>query len=286
VTGKNETLLIVNADDYGYCESVSRGILDGAREGVITATGVLANCQGFGKQVADLSSLPRLDAGVHLTLTSGCPLTVRMRSAMGKWNGQFPRNKYSAAGAVLSGMVTMSVIEEEWEAQIRRCLDAGLVVRFLNSHEHLHGLPGLFRLSLRLAQRHHIPFVRVPSAEWREMGWGNPWLRNFVLAGLSRWNARVTPVEAPVLLGVSVSGQLNLSYLKRLIPSLKRGEVYELMCHPGYLEKGEMNDPRLLAFHNWLGELEALRSREFRELCAECGIRFARFRDISVLKTF
>ena len=38
--------LIVNADDFGYFPCVSRGIIEAARAGVITATSVLANRPG------------------------------------------------------------------------------------------------------------------------------------------------------------------------------------------------------------------------------------------------
>ena len=32
--------LIVNADDYGYHDCVSKGILSAARQGIVTATGI------------------------------------------------------------------------------------------------------------------------------------------------------------------------------------------------------------------------------------------------------
>ena len=35
--------LIVNADDYGYFDCVSKGILESASRGIVTATGVFAN---------------------------------------------------------------------------------------------------------------------------------------------------------------------------------------------------------------------------------------------------
>lgn len=277
---KDEALLIVNADDYGYFESVSLGILDGVRDGVITATGVLANCRGFEKQVSELSRLPELDVGVHLTLTSGRPLTERMRGLMKVWGGEFPRSKVWAAWAVLSGRIGMPAVEEEWGRQIQRCLDAGLVVRFLNSHEHLHVLPPLFGLCVRLACRYDIPHIRMPSAEWGSMRAGGSCVRNLVLAGFHFWNARRTASRAPVLLGVGVSGKLNLDYLERLIPTLRKGEVYELMCHPGRLPRGEIEDVRLLAYHDWSGELQALSSEGFKALCRNHGVRLARFRDV------
>ena len=35
--------LIINADDYGYFPCISKGILEAASSGAVTATGILAN---------------------------------------------------------------------------------------------------------------------------------------------------------------------------------------------------------------------------------------------------
>ena len=58
-------------------------------------------------------------------------------------------------------------MSREWRAQIERCLDSGLRVSFLNSHEHLHMLPALFpvaRRSPRITRSRIFVFRRHNSA--------------------------------------------------------------------------------------------------------------------------
>src|ERR1700758_2816197 len=96
--------LIVNADDYGYFRCVSQGILKSATQGVVTATGVFANTAHFGEHAAWLRECEALDAGVHLNLTDGVPLTSDLQKALLRWSGRFPR-KFVMAKAILFGAI-------------------------------------------------------------------------------------------------------------------------------------------------------------------------------------
>jgi len=266
--------IIVNADDYGYSEGVSRGILEMARKGIVTATGVLANSPYFDAHVRSLLSVPQVDVGVHLNLTTGRPLTSRLAAQLVRSGGEFPRKKYGLALSILSGRIAPAVVGEEWDAQIRRCRDAGLHVWFLNSHEHLHMLPPLYRVIRRLAERHGIPYIRHTRAEWFGFPKPGSLARNSVLQILD-WFNRGGPLHtAPFLLGTSQSGKLDLKYLERRLATLRSGEVYELMCHPGRSIAGEEVDPRLYAYHDWEGEVSALLSAEKLGLFRICRIGF------------
>src|SRR5512139_3327 len=98
----NGAFLIVNADDYGYFRCVSQGILKAASEGIVTATGVFANAAEFAESAAWLRDYKTLDAGVHLNLTEGVPLTNDLRRKLSRTSGRFPR-KFAMAMAILSG---------------------------------------------------------------------------------------------------------------------------------------------------------------------------------------
>jgi predicted glycoside hydrolase/deacetylase ChbG (UPF0249 family) len=272
--------VIFNADDYGYFPSVSRGILDAARHGVVNAAGILATSPYFAEHVPWLASCPEVDLGVHLNLTAGRPLTAAMQAALGRWGGEFP-GKYAMALAVASGRVPLGPVEGEWRAQIQRCIDAGLHLYFLNSHEHLHVLPSLARLTRRLAQEFGIPFVRRPVPEWRGGVTAGGVVRNTILFACDRANGSAGRPSTPGLLGIGQSGRIDLPYLRRIFAVLRPGEVYELMCHPGYHPAGEVADPRLLAYHRWEQELTALSGEPIRHLLGELHVEPIRYRDIS-----
>lgn len=273
--------LIVNADDYGYFRCVSRGILEAASEGIVTATGVIATRDDLETQAKALRACTHLDAGVHLNLSWGPPLTAAMREMCARWGGHFP-GKYALVGALLSGAIRASDVEGEWRAQIERCRAAGLELRFLNSHEHVHMLPPLFGIATRLAREHGIAHVRFTTAERPARLSASALLRGAIVGGLQLLGSlRQRPV-APQFLGLEPSGRLDEVYVQRLLPTLKPGRVYELMCHPGRLDPTEVVDPRLLDYHAWDGERALLTRPALRRQLSDAGVRLLRYRDLRI----
>jgi len=271
--------LIVNADDFGYYRCVSKGILKAAAEGIVTATGVFANAPRFPESVAWLRDCDALDAGIHLNLTGGNPVTEDLRKSLSRWSGRFP-GKFSMAMAILSGAIKVDDVRLEWRAQIERVLGSGLNVRFLNSHEHIHMLPSLFPMAGALAREYGIAHLRVSTSEF---AWGSSpgaFIRSVVMKGLQTVNRHRVEMPAADFLGMEASGRLDLHYLERKIPRLCAGRVYELMCHPGLFDAREVDDPRLLRYHDWEGELRTLTGPAVRELLDRHGVRLVGYRHV------
>jgi chitin disaccharide deacetylase len=273
--------LIVNADDYGYFRCVSRGILKAASTGIVTATGVFANADHFAEHAAWLRDCDALDAGVHLNLTEGVPLSDDLRKQLARTSGRFPR-KFAMAKAILSGAVKTTAVRSEWRAQIERCLEAGLEVRFLNSHEHLHMLPTVFPVVTALAAEYAVPHVRFPTSRLAGSPFQASFVRDAIMKTLEIVNRRSVKAPAAHFLGMEASGKLSLQYLDQSIPALRPGEVHELMCHPGELDAQEASDPRLLSYHDWEGELRTLTNPAVRDLLRRHAVHLIGYRDVEV----
>jgi len=273
--------LIVNADDYGYFDCVSKGILQSAANGIVTATGVFATAPHFPEHAAWLRDCEALDAGVHLNLTDGNPLTSDMRKALSRWSGRFP-GKFSVGTAVTTGAIAIEDVRREWRAQIERCLETGLRVRFLNSHEHVHMLPSLFPVASVLAGEYDIPHVRFPTSRFAWDLSGGSLLRCAIMKALGMINRHRAVTPAARFLGMETSGKLDLSFFERNIPQLGAGRVYELMCHPGQFDAQEVSDPRLRRYHDWEGELRTLTSSAVRELLQRYRVRLIGYRHVEV----
>jgi len=279
ITNRKPIYLIINADDYGYYTCVSRGILAAAEKGIVTATGIFANSRLFDEHIKWLAPISELDVGVHLNLTNGRPLDLMMKKYLTKWNGEFP-DKLTMAVSILTRKISLTTIMNEWRAQIERCLNAGLKLQFLNSHEHIHMLPSLFKLVKRLADEYKIPHIRITSAEWIQDLWVDAIARNLVISGLSiisKWNINM---QTPIMIGLAKSGKLDYWYLKNRITSLKSGKIYELMCHPGYYDSDEIMIPHLLSYHEWESELQFLLSDQMSDLLDNYNIRLIGYRNI------
>ena len=273
--------LIVNADDYGYFRCVSKGILKAATHGIVTATGVFANVPHFTELAAMLRDCDVLDVGVHLNLTEGMPLTSELRRGLSRWSGRFPQ-KFAMARAILSGAIKTEDISREWRVQIERCLDSGLRVKFLNSHEHMHMLPSLFPMVKALAKEHDIQHIRFPTSRLGGGTSNGSLFRGAVIKVLGSINRRRADTRTARFLGMEASGKLDLPYLERSLSRLGAGEIYELMCHPGEFDAQEVADARLLRYHDWQGELSALTSPAARELLDRHRIRLIGYRHLEV----
>ncbi len=271
--------LIINADDYGYFDCVSEGILEAARRGRVTATGIFATVPDFDRQIARLGEHPQLDLGVHLNLTDREPLSPAMRRALHAHGGRFA-GKFSMAGAILARRLPVKAVEEEWRAQIERCLNAGLTIRFLNAHEHLHMLPALFQLTRRLASEYGIAHVRLTAPESLPRSAG-ALIRDGAMALFARLPGR-RAAAAPRFLGMAESGRLSLGYLERTLPRLAPGGIYELMCHPGLCRPAQIPRPELLDYHDWRQEFASLTAERTGELLRAHNVRLIGYRHLRI----
>lgn len=288
-TNGNETgvvRLIVNADDLGISEPVNAGILRAHREGIVTAASIMA-CGGAFDHAARLAAEhPGLDIGVHLTLVAARPLLKRESSLTAE-----PGRFLPSAGAFFRrwacGGVRREEAAAELAAQIERTRDAGLAPSHLDSHQHLHALPGLLGVVRGLARRHRIPFVRAPLERpvfERPMGLNG--LKRLAGAfGLAlSWKAAACVDRgrggcwAPAFVGFREGGRLTAERLLALIARLRPGRVYELMCHPGL----EPTEPEIRAWgYRHAAELAALTAPAVREALRRRGVRLCRFVDLA-----
>jgi chitin disaccharide deacetylase len=278
--------LIVNADDFGLCERVNDGIVLAHRSGIVTAASLMPVGRAFNHAVAWCRRVPSLDVGVHLTLVAETAV-LSEASSLSDDDGRLPRGIGAFVRGYLGGSIRRADIQAELCAQIERVLDQGLRVTHLDSHQHVHALPGIAGLVLRLAARYGIPFVRVPVEPWRN---GRPANLHgiFRLAGATAlrtcWTmARLAgPVRARFqelnFLGFTEGGHLDGATLRRLLRALQPRRTYELMCHPGF-QPDEPDVKRWNYCHEQ--ELLALTSARTRSAIAERGIRLCRFQDLA-----
>lgn len=161
--------VVLCADDYGLSEAVSRGILELARAGRISATGAMTNCPAWRRMAAPLREVrDRVAVGLHLNLTAGAPLGAMARFAPG---GAFPR-----MGELLPRALTGRLPLDEIGAEIARQLDAfeaafGQAPAFVDGHQHVHVLPGIRPALLDVLRRagYRDLWLRDPSDKVRSI---------------------------------------------------------------------------------------------------------------------
>jgi hopanoid biosynthesis associated protein HpnK len=280
--------LIVNADDLGWTAGVNRGIATAHRNGIVTSASLLANGVAFAGGVELARGSPRLSVGVHLNLSDGAPVAGReaVPSLVGE-TGELEGGPESWLLKIAMRGLVAAEVEKEWGAQIRKVWDAGVTVTHLDGHKHVHMLPGLFEIALRLAKRNGIGAIRVSheasslrtalsaGAELRASAVLKQGVQARGLKLLAR-DARDKAERAGIstsdyFCGIAQTGELTKEGVARLLRSLPEGTT-ELMCHPGYVdEELRATSTRLQGSRE--KEVAILTDPEIRNLVASQGIR-------------
>jgi len=280
--------LIVNADDLGWTHGVNRGILEAFHKGIVTSTSLLANGEAFAGGVELTRSAPNLGVGVHLNLSDGAPLARRdeVESLLDE-RGMFKGGPESLLVRLARRGLALEEVEVEWEAQIQRVQKAGIEPTHLDGHKHVHMLPGLFEIALKLAKRHGIGSIRVSletSTLRAALASGSSQKTSVVmkqgmqarglklLARAAREMAEKAGIAtADYFCGIAQTGEFTKEGVLRLLKALPEGTT-ELMCHPGYAdEKLKKSATRLQQSRQ--KELDILTDTEVRKNVASEGIR-------------
>src|SRR5262249_26053524 len=135
-------------------------------------------------------------------------------------------------------------IENEFRAQIKRCIDSDLKLGFLNSHQHLHLLPRITKIVIRLAKEFQIPYIRVvnePSSDGMNQmirRW-QLWFLHLLSSSATRKIRRAGLQCNDVFIGFLNAGNLQESDLKSAVAIANSNPkiTVELGCHPGFSDE-------------------------------------------------
>ena len=263
--------LIVNADDFGFTPDVNRGIVEAHRDGILTASTLMANGEAFDDAVRLARETPSLDIGCHLVLISG-------RSVIPPY-APLP----ASAGGLLRALAARRIrVYDELAAQVRKILAAGMEPTHLDTHKHTHLAPPVLDAVARIAAEFDIRWVRRPF-DIPLTAHGIPWLKRATSGGLQVLRGRFHRVLArhgckttDHFAGFQLTGRFHAPELAQLIRELPEG-LTEFMCHPGYCG-GELRHARTRLKESRERELEALLAPEVRTALVEAGVELVNYR--------
>ena len=287
--------LIVNADDFGLTHQVNQGILDAHRGGIVTSATLMANGGAFDHAVEIAGHAPYLGVGVHLNLTQGIPVSpARVIPTLVDGSGRMCLSAGQLWRGVVAGQVSLSEIDTELRAQIAKVIRAGISPTHLDGHKHLHVLPGISHVVIRLARDFGIRSVRCPieeaprlSALLKSQARLRPSIlkQSLVARGVSYFARRfAAKLERAGLFfpahfyGICQTGFLDSPGLQDVLQHLPEG-ASELMCHPGYFNTElEKTGTRLLGQREI--ELKALTADSVRNVVISRNIQLANYVDL------
>jgi predicted glycoside hydrolase/deacetylase ChbG (UPF0249 family) len=272
--------LIVNADDFGFTEGVTEGILQCMKNGIVTSTTVMANMPYAAESIRRLLEAGKRSVGIHLNLTSGPAIRARI-SPLTRSNGAF-----AGAGVLwrygILRRLPVEEIELELAAQIEHILSMNIDVSHVDGHHHIHVLPQLAPVVAMLCKRYKIPAVRLPYTNGHGLSLVNrlKWLLVNFSASRARKIFQKNQLRMPDhFVAWYGGGDDTLADLHRALKSTGRG-VTELAVHPGIV------DATLASMDSYLRErpleLSALCDTGLREYLVGQGISLADFQSMRV----
>ena len=290
--------LIINADDLGLSRGTNRAIADCFARGLVTSTSLLVNMPASSDALRVLREQPDLPVGLHVCLTSGravlpptqVPLLVdnagRFRhSFVGLWRLLRSRQRAAAVQQIAAEIRAQWQLADSW----------GVSLNHVDSHQHVHMLPDIFRVVTALANAAGLP-LRVSTERLRLAS---------VLVGPKRCTQGITGVLKAVLLaacalrvsalapairrsdrccGIVHTGRMTSEVLRHLFMRCPAG-VTELITHPRCATDGEDSDEWNAADRQFLQsplrcqEYNALLDPQVHEALQQAGVELLRERN-------
>lgn len=230
--------LIINADDFGINEVVTKEIEKQIEQGTVSSTTVMANgaCLEEVKHFAAIH--PETSFGVHLCLSEFDSITkseALYKCGLTDEKGRF-RHYEIFRLKNLSDEKVQRAIYDELNAQIDVVSSLGFPISHADSHHHVHTIYPLRDVFAKVLHERGIQKLRLGGdfRSWRMKAHINKWLlrirlNRFYREGFTTTNAFMSYRE----------------FIHSRI-TLRDGETIELMCHPGHPAKKYLDEMMLV----------------------------------------
>lgn len=241
--------LIINADDFGVAEGINEGIVECYTRGTVTDISLLAVGESFEHAVELANKNNIRKTGVHLALTGSFkPVSPAggVSTLLDK-DARFPKNYGSFLTKYFTGLIKRDEIYTELKNQIAKIRKTRFAITHVDSHQHIHMVPGILKLVIKLAKEEGIRYIRFPMEILNilvKLVDPHLWARNLMLSSMCRLSKRLL-VDSGIehndyFIGHVQAHKMKTKHLTHALSCLKEGTT-ELGCHPGrfteYIEK-------------------------------------------------
>ena len=231
--GDKRIKLCFVADDYGESKATNEAIERVCRGNIVRSLTVVSSENSVYSDIL-YEKEKNIAVGIHLFLSVYRPLTAQIGELAN--NGEAIR-KSKIALALFSGKLTPRHIYEEFDAQILRLREFGIVPEFIDTHQNIHGLPIVLQIVRQIASKYGLhnrirPFAQLDfnlKTNWRSMLFG----LHSAAAGFRR-DSKVL-VNCPGYKKKTIEVSRALGDWDRFITGIKKKGLREVFvpCHPG-----------------------------------------------------
>ena len=278
--------LIINADDFGLSSGANRGIVKAWQQGILTSASIMPGGAAFQEALILARENPGLQLGLHLTLVQGRALLGRQGfPALVDEDGDFGNDPVLAGMRYFFLKPLRKRLYAEIEAQIEKCLAAGIDLSHVDGHLNIHMHPVVFDILCELMPKYGIESFRLSRERLsanlaidRERVLGKC-ADAFIFASLARrCRSRLDRLGiryAAEVKGLLNSGRMTEEYLLQALDSVGEG-LTEIYFHPGCRPCAELD--RWMPQYRHDQELAALTSAQVAGKLARLGIVLRNYR--------
>jgi predicted glycoside hydrolase/deacetylase ChbG (UPF0249 family) len=255
--------LIVRGDDMGFSHSGNEALIKAYKEGIETSIEVIVPSPWFPEAVKMLEQNPKVDAGIHLVLTSEWdnlkwrPLTEAksLRDGDGYFFPMIWPNKNYPNKALLQNPWKIDDIEKEWRAQIESAKKYIPRLSHISAHMGCTGInDDVKALAQKLAKEYNLD-IEPSQLGVKGIGYDGP---------------------------TKTAEEKKKSFIS-MLNKLEVGNTYLFVDHPG------LNTPELQAIHHIgyenvaadrQGVTDTWTDPEVKEIIRKKGIRLISYKDL------
>lgn len=276
--------LLVNADDFGRHVLINQAVAKGVEQGCLRSATLMPGGKAFSDAVEVAKAHPELGVGVHLTLVNGFPVCdPKEIPSLVTEEGVFYDDYIQFVKQFLSGKVRMAEVRRELLAQAAKMEKTGLDLTHVDSHQHMHMLPGIIDVALDVAESLHLDAVRISHTPLFTGFSGSPGqligrLGLSTLATLAGWKAKGRHFRTPDHFAGIVAGEaVHEGHFRDIVTQLKPGTT-EVMMHPGTDNQVLVKDCQWQ--HDFEAELAAIVSPAIQDMLQEKHVKVVNFKDL------
>lgn len=277
--------IIINADDFGRHAEINRAVEEGLMHGCLRSATVMPGGAAFAGAIDIARRHEELGLGVHFTLVDGHPILPpeEIPSLVGS-EGDFLPDHTALLKRYLKGSINLEEVRRELAAQLQKVEATGVPLSHVDSHQHMHTLPGIIDIVLDLAARAGIRAVRTPRTPLFAGAFGGlgQLVGRLGLSTLARLAAckvhRCGLLTPDHFAGIVAGEAVSEGELLHLIAHLLQGTT-EVMMHPG--TKNDVLQEDSGWQHDFEAELAAILSPRVGAALQKAEVEPVNFRHLS-----
>lgn len=276
--------VIFNADDFGLTKGVNTGILKCFKSGIVTDSSLLMNFEAT-EDAVKIIKRNKLNAGVHLNLTEGKPLSDKAHTLIDKNGNFFNITKFSLR--LMSNKISDVDIEREFTAQIEKFISKKLTPTHIDTHQYVHMFKKVCKVAIKTARKYRINKIRhsyeKQSSAFTFKYYKKQHIKSLMVSFFSKKSKNIFKKEKFIapdhFFGIAtINSSFPLKSFINILRSLRSGTT-EIMCHPGYSN----NTLKKISFYNKQREteLKALTSKRLKEEIRRLNIKLISFKELN-----